>query len=325
MPYPTQESADKWKCGARQQHIGPEVQDCNWPFCGCDPYAGKVLDAIAESGCKIVQDDSKGTWTYESIEPTLDLLARLEWCRDSRPLVFALRKNDAFTVGNLRATITALRELHEAAEPFIRHYSLWMNEWPDEKNTSTYPVHTFGELRRLVGAVHTARKAASPQSGQTCGVAQQARGSSEVCPTCGRSDVEHSLRISFTSSGHHTLCSDPWHGDDHLRKASSVPSGQMSEPIAFINIRLQDLAEANAIYGKDQRLDAPSKVARNEREISWLKDLRSMIASPARSPGDTEAEIADLRAAKEEYFQINMRLTNENTELRQQVEQLAGR
>lgn len=47
-----------------------------------------------------------------------------------------------------------------------------------------------------------------------------------------------------------------------------------------INRRLEDLAEANAIYGNDVRLDAPSKVDRNNREISWLKDLRSEFCLP---------------------------------------------
>lgn len=51
----------------------------------------------------------------------------------------------------------------------------------------------------------------------------------------------------------------------------------VSEPVAFIDRRLEDLAEANALYGKDQRLGAPDKVARNDREISWLKDLISII------------------------------------------------
>ena len=48
-------------------------------------------------------------------------------------------------------------------------------------------------------------------------------------------------------------------------------------PLAFIDARLQDLAEANALYGKDNRLSAPDKIARTDREISWLKDLRSML------------------------------------------------
>ena len=59
-----QEAADleaqRWKCGARQRNIGPEVQDCDWPVCGCDPHASKVLDAIEESGFKIIRDETRG-------------------------------------------------------------------------------------------------------------------------------------------------------------------------------------------------------------------------------------------------------------------------
>lgn len=55
-------------------------------------------------------------------------------------------------------------------------------------------------------------------------------------------------------------------------------------PLAFIDARLEDLAEANAIYGKDTRLGAPDKIARNNREISWLKDLRSMISVNQQFP-----------------------------------------
>jgi len=54
-------------------------------------------------------------------------------------------------------------------------------------------------------------------------------------------------------------------------------SGGCGEAIAHIDRRLADLAEANALYGKDQRLGAPDKIARNDREISWLKDLRSIL------------------------------------------------
>jgi hypothetical protein len=91
-------------------------------------------------------------------------------------------------------------------------------------------------------------------------------------------------------------------------------SAGTAEPVAFINARLADLAEANAIYGKDQRLDAPNKVARNEREISWLKELRSIIltqpqeAAPPRQAGDEVVNFngrmvtwAELEAAVQEH------------------------
>ena len=54
------QEAQRWKCGARQRNIGPEIQDCDWPVCGCDPYASKVLDAIEESGFKIIRDEARG-------------------------------------------------------------------------------------------------------------------------------------------------------------------------------------------------------------------------------------------------------------------------
>jgi hypothetical protein len=44
--------APEWKCKA--QWTADPPQDCNWPFCGCDPYADKVLSAVDESGFAIV-------------------------------------------------------------------------------------------------------------------------------------------------------------------------------------------------------------------------------------------------------------------------------
>ena len=31
-------------------------QDCDWPFCGCDPYATKVLDVLEELDRKSKND-----------------------------------------------------------------------------------------------------------------------------------------------------------------------------------------------------------------------------------------------------------------------------
>lgn len=36
-----------WRCKANRTADPP--QDCDWPFCGCDPYASKVVDAVAEA------------------------------------------------------------------------------------------------------------------------------------------------------------------------------------------------------------------------------------------------------------------------------------
>lgn len=42
----------KWECAARRQGTagGNEPADCNWPVCGCDPTANKVIEALEESG-----------------------------------------------------------------------------------------------------------------------------------------------------------------------------------------------------------------------------------------------------------------------------------
>lgn len=51
-----QEAADRaaanrpsWSCAARKQAL-PEPGECDWPVCGCDPYANKVIAALEESG-----------------------------------------------------------------------------------------------------------------------------------------------------------------------------------------------------------------------------------------------------------------------------------
>lgn len=48
---------EKWECGARRQGSagGNDPADCDWPLCGCDPYASKVISALIESG--VIKDD----------------------------------------------------------------------------------------------------------------------------------------------------------------------------------------------------------------------------------------------------------------------------
>lgn len=52
-------SLDCMDCGARAPRQLPECrakrtadppQDCNWPLCGCDPYADRVIGALLECG-----------------------------------------------------------------------------------------------------------------------------------------------------------------------------------------------------------------------------------------------------------------------------------
>jgi hypothetical protein len=59
-----------WKCGAR--NTSSEPQDCDWPFCSCDPAANKVMAAIEESGFSIVRSDAVATPATPLVEPTDD-------------------------------------------------------------------------------------------------------------------------------------------------------------------------------------------------------------------------------------------------------------
>jgi hypothetical protein len=39
---------EEWKCKAQRTADPP--QDCDWPVCGCDPYADKVIATLQEAG-----------------------------------------------------------------------------------------------------------------------------------------------------------------------------------------------------------------------------------------------------------------------------------
>lgn len=47
-------AAEGWTCAARKQSL-PEPVDCNWPVCGCDPHADKVIAALEEMGVRMIE------------------------------------------------------------------------------------------------------------------------------------------------------------------------------------------------------------------------------------------------------------------------------
>jgi hypothetical protein len=50
-----------FQCGALKQGTtgGNYPADCNWPFCGCDEQAGKVIDSLLEQGWNPPESRSK--------------------------------------------------------------------------------------------------------------------------------------------------------------------------------------------------------------------------------------------------------------------------
>lgn len=65
-----------WECSARKQGTpgGNDPADCDWPGCGCDPSANKVLEAIDEAGFQITKKPTPLPWDayinryYEPVE-----------------------------------------------------------------------------------------------------------------------------------------------------------------------------------------------------------------------------------------------------------------
>lgn len=56
------EETPGWECAARRATRGPNPPaECNWPVCGCDPYANKVIEALEESEAFPVCDPRRRT------------------------------------------------------------------------------------------------------------------------------------------------------------------------------------------------------------------------------------------------------------------------
>ena len=55
------EQPKHFSCRVRAAGLTDPPQDCDWPFCGCDPAATRVLNTIEESGMKICRQETGGS------------------------------------------------------------------------------------------------------------------------------------------------------------------------------------------------------------------------------------------------------------------------
>jgi hypothetical protein len=94
-----------WQCKARRSADPP--QDCNWPHCGCDPNATKVLEALYEEG---YLSPSEVRAAYGEAEGVEQLRSALSGLRDER---------DAFQRDELREEGSTWKPLMEAADAAI--------------------------------------------------------------------------------------------------------------------------------------------------------------------------------------------------------------
>ncbi len=117
----------EFTCAARKQSL-PEPADCDWPVCGCDPYADKVIAALEESGA--LKDQSQHPAPIAGLEP----VAWRYWWR-SKYLTYSLnepRPDDAeplYTRAQLEAhAAEQVRPLVEALEGLIEAVELDADE-----------------------------------------------------------------------------------------------------------------------------------------------------------------------------------------------------
>jgi len=64
------ELAKGWKCGANRSADPP--QDCDWPYCGCDPHTDRVIKGLQECGVFIIHPSNVQE----------DLMCQHEWGHD---------------------------------------------------------------------------------------------------------------------------------------------------------------------------------------------------------------------------------------------------
>lgn len=65
------EHTANFTCKVRAAGLTDPPQDCNWPFCGCDPYTDKVMEAVEDKW------DANQALIAELVETNADLMAAL--------------------------------------------------------------------------------------------------------------------------------------------------------------------------------------------------------------------------------------------------------
>jgi hypothetical protein len=124
-----------FKCKARSANMGAnDPQECNWPLCGCDPYADKVVAALQEHGWE--PSVSRGIDGKFGIRGSkiVNLVSGEEIPLDE-PL-FLLRARDGHAVDTLFAyreiCAPSCNELHLAGiDQVIEKFSRFAEEHPE--------------------------------------------------------------------------------------------------------------------------------------------------------------------------------------------------
>lgn len=115
---PREGVAEAWKCKADRSGAGGNTpQDCEWPGCGCDPYADKVIAALEESGALAAaapagSGDGRGNgWVPVTERKPAESVGVLVYLPDEGFMVGCYRNSPVFgeewCLGELRRDVSA--------------------------------------------------------------------------------------------------------------------------------------------------------------------------------------------------------------------------
>lgn len=107
----------RFECKGRKQSL-PEPGECDWPFCDCDKYANKVVDAVSDRAAVATQTE----------------IARLrnEILAELRSTPIELFEGPAMRVGLSIAAKILERGRRLTAREEMNNLSRAMNEWEQE-------------------------------------------------------------------------------------------------------------------------------------------------------------------------------------------------
>lgn len=100
--------------------------------------------------------------TYHELLTRLNAIQNLADAEDIAewlmPMLVSPVQSGQNTADEIKRLNSLVEQLRTALKPFTCHYSPWMDEWADHVETSTYPKHTFGDVRRAIAALSSTDK-----------------------------------------------------------------------------------------------------------------------------------------------------------------------
>lgn len=128
----------------------------------CEMSAGIMRDTTRTAGWEgsektADQFDRIAERARESLEMLQDVATALADATDHAATMHAAKDILMEQAKAEPDRVTILEELFLAASPFAKHFDPWMERLSDDDRSSVYPVHTMGELRKLMAALDEAQ------------------------------------------------------------------------------------------------------------------------------------------------------------------------